>query len=585
MSVNLKANPFYLNDEQIHWVKDTLASLTREEKIGQIFCNGISKPSAEAIQELAVNKPLGGIMIRPMPGAAAQQFVAGLQAAAKVPMLIAANLENGADGAVAEGINYGMPEGCAATGDVENGYRLGKVSAHQASLVGVNWAFAPIVDIDHTYRNPIINTRSFGSDPEVVAEMSSRYMKAAKEENVAVSIKHFPGDGCDERDQHLLVSVNDRSYEEYMDTYGKIYQRMIREGAETFMAGHIAQPAVVRHINPDATREEAYMPGSQSKELVTAFLRNELGFNGLVVTDSTLMVGYLQKMPRKQALAASINAGVDVILFNRNLDEDWQYMRENLDEGVISEERLDEAVTRVLALKANLHLPEKKASGTLVPQVDVAKECADPVMVAWMKECADKAVTLVKDNRHLLPMSPEKTKRIYLNVIEAEVVNNSPFALDIKHRLEKEGFEVTLRERAMKIDMEAMLSGEITPDMMKIMQEIGMKTSDFTSQYDACFILVNIPAASNTTTVRVNWEVFFGLGNDIPWYAGEMPCFVMSTGNPYHLLDIPMADVYVNAYTATPVVLDAAFDKLMGRSAFKGKSPVDPFCGHEDTMI
>ena len=583
--INLKGNPFCLNDSQCAWVENTLSGMTDEEKICHLFCVGFSSFSKKEVQKIATEKKPGALMIRPMKAAEALKGIRWLQEYSRIPVLVASNLEYGGAGAVLEGTKYSMPMGCGATGDPETGYRLGKISCHEGAAVGVNWAFAPVVDIDNNYQNPITNIRSFSNDADVVKTMAAGYLKAAKEENVAVSIKHFPGDGCDERDQHLLVSVNDKSYEEWMDTYGSIYRDLIARGAQTVMVGHIAQPAMVRHYNPDVSKKEALLPASQSKYLIDGVLRKELGFNGLVVTDASLMVGYMQTMPRKLALPTSIMAGIDMILFNRNMDEDISYFKEALNTGLLTRERLDEAVTRILAMKAALKLPEKRENNTLVPDEAGLSVLGCDEYKKWARECADKAVTLVKDTENLLPLSPKKTRRIYLNVVETYVSKKSPFAMDIKARLEKEGFEVTLRNRKIELNPELMMKGIITPAVFKVLKEIQMTTESFVSQYDMSMIVVNMETASNTPTVRIGWKVVGGLGNDAPWYAGEIPCVVISTANPYHLLDIPMADVYVNAYTETPEVLDAVFDKLMGRSEFKGASPVDAFCGHEDTMI
>ena len=440
-------------------------------------------------------------------------------------------------------------------------------------------------NIDRNYRNPITNIRAFSSNAEQVAIMSTNYLKGAKEENVAVSIKHFPGDGCDERDQHLLVSVNDCSYEEWMNTYGMIYRKLIEEGAQTVMVGHIAQPALARSLNPNISKREALLPASQSKLLIDGILRGKLGFQGLAVTDASLMVGYMQTMPRRVALPTTIMAGIDMILFNRNLDEDIGYLKDALRDGLLTKERLNEAVVRILATKAALGLPEKKATDRLVPTKERQAIIGCKQYQEWTMDCADKAVTLVKNTRNLLPLSPTKTKRIYLNVIESYPSNKSPFAADIKARLEKEGFSVTLRKRKMDLNLDLMMKGIVTPAVFRVLKEITTTTDSFVSQYDMSMIVLNMETASNTTAVRVNWKVVGGLGNDAPWYAGEMPCVVLSTANPYHLLDIPMAHVYINAYTGSEEVLDAVFDKLMGRSEFFGISPVDAFCGHEDTEV
>lgn len=573
--IDLKASPFFLNTEQVQWVEENLITMTEDEKIGQILCPSLATFNEQLVGYYTNVLKIGSVMIRPFEKEGLEENISRMQSMSKIPMLVAANLENGGCGAIREGTLFANPMGCAATGNIENGYRLGKISCAEASSVGVNWAFAPIVDIDQNYHNPITNVRTFGSDPESVVNFARQYMKAAKEENVATTIKHFPGDGVDERDQHLLTSVNSLSYAQWLHSFGMVYQNLISDGTKAVMAGHISAPMVAAHFTDD--EEEVMRPASQSKTLLTKLLRQELGFNGLIVTDSTLMVGYMQQMPRRKAIPYSIACGADVILFNRSVEEDICYLKDGLRNGILSRQRLDEAVTRVLAMKASLGLSEKNTA-VESKTMDIGK------IKAWTKQCSDEAVTLVKNRKRLLPLSPKNFKRIYLNVIENVADNRSAFAGDVKRRLEKEGFKVTLRKRKYPFDPAALTLEKITPAVNKALEEAMCNTEQFTSKYDMAMIVLNMQTASNATVVRVNWNVLFGMGNDLPWYAGEMPLVAVSVCNPYHLLDIPMADVYVNAYTSNEETLDAIFDKLMGRSEFKGRSPVDPFCGKMDTQ-
>jgi beta-N-acetylhexosaminidase len=155
---------------------------------------------------------------------------------------------------------------------------LGEICAEEAGPAGFNWAFAPIIDIDMNFRNPITNTRTFGSDPKLVAAMGEAYVKAVESRGMAASIKHFPGDGHDERDQHLVTSVNGLSCEEWDATYGLAYRTCIAAGAKTVMVGHILQPAYIRHFNP-GIRDEDMLPATLSPELLGGLLRTKLGFN------------------------------------------------------------------------------------------------------------------------------------------------------------------------------------------------------------------------------------------------------------------------------------------------------------------
>ena len=147
-----------------------------------------------------------------------------------------------------------------------------------------------------------------------------RYMDAADKHGVAVSIKHFPGDGVDERDQHIPTSVNSLGCEEWMTTYGRIYRTLIEKGAKTVMVGHIAQPAWTKRLASDAVHQESLLPASLNPALLTGPLRGELGFNGMISTDATPMVGFTAAMPRRLAIPSAVAAGSDMILFNKSLE-------------------------------------------------------------------------------------------------------------------------------------------------------------------------------------------------------------------------------------------------------------------------
>lgn len=253
-NVYLKAKPFNLDDKGIQWVEDKLEGMTLEEKIGQLFCLPGFSTDKNVLEMLTQKVGIGGIMYRPADGITVQEAHRTLQNSSRIPLLVAANLEAGGTGIVLEGTNFAKPLQVAATDDAELGYALGKISCSEGAAVGCNWSFAPVVDIDMNFRNPITNLRTFGDNPDRVIKMAKGYMDAAKEEGVAVSIKHFPGDGVDERDQHLLTSVNTLSVEEWDKTFGKVYQELIDYGAQTVMVGHIALPAYSKKLNPELTK-------------------------------------------------------------------------------------------------------------------------------------------------------------------------------------------------------------------------------------------------------------------------------------------------------------------------------------------
>lgn len=579
--INLKANPFFLTDEQAEWVESTLASLTLEQKAGQVFCPMGFTDDPGALRHMVCDIGVGAMMYRSGPAAYIQNTHRTIQNMAKIPLLLAANTEAGGNGLAIEGTGFGCPMAVSATDDPENGYRMGYVSCAEGAALGLNWSFAPIVDIDKEFHNPITNTRTFGSDPDKIIAFASRYMDAADENNVAVAIKHFPGDGVDERDQHILTSVNSLSADEWMDSYGRVYQTLIDKGAKTVMVGHIAQPAWVKKLNPEATRKEQLLPASLSKPLLTGLLREKLGFNGLISTDATPMVGFTSAMPRRDAIPAVIAAGADMILFNKSLDEDYGFLLEGLKTGKVTEERLNEAVTRILAAKASLHLPEKQAQGRLVPGAEALSIVGNEKHGAWAKEVADRSVTLVRDEQKLLPITPEKYRRVYLNVIQKSNDPENPLVLQWKALFEKEGFAVTVRDRRTTIVPADFGDPNLSPEKGRLLHEMYRSIEEMKQDYDLYVYICNMQNASNNTTLRLNWNVTFGLGDDAPWLTSEIPVMMISTAYPYHLFDAPMIETYINAYSSDGIFCEAVMEKIMGRSEFHGVSPCDPFCGKD----
>ena len=579
--IDLKGNPFYLNDEQIAWVENTLASMTLEEKAGQVFCPMGFTDDPNALRHMVCDIGVGAMMYRTGPAGYIQNTHRTIQSFAKIPLLLAANTEAGGSGIAMEGTGFGCPMAVAATGDSENGYRMGYVSCAEGAALGLNWSFAPIVDIDKDFHNPITNTRTFGSDAEKVIAFAGRYMDAADENDVAVAIKHFPGDGVDERDQHILTSINSLSCEAWMDSYGKVYKTLIDKGAKTVMAGHIAQPAWVKKLNPEATRKEMLLPASLSEPLLTGLLRNTLGFNGLISTDATPMVGFTCAMPRSEAIPAVIVAGADMILFNKSLDEDYYFLLEGLKTGKVTEARLDEAVTRILATKASLHLPEKQAEGKLVPGAEALAVVGCEKHSAWADAVADNAITLVRDEQKLLPISPKKFRRVYLNVIQKSNDPEDAFVQQWKTLFEEEGFAVTVRDRRTTIVPADFGDPNLSREKGMLLHEMYRSVEKMKKDYDLYVYICNMQNASNNTTLRLNWNVTFGLGDDAPWLTSEIPVMMISTAYPYHLFDAPMMQTYINAYSCEEKFCQAVMEKIMGRSEFKGVSPCDPFCGKD----
>lgn len=568
MNIRFKEKPFYLNDEQIEFVKKTLNEMTIDEKIGQLFLPINHVADEESLRTFVRQYQPAGMMNRPAPGAQNYKWHRIVQEESKIPALIPANIESGGNGIADEGTAVGNPLQVAATGDRKYAYELGRIAGVEGRATGVNYAFAPIIDIDYNTLNPITNTRTFGNNPETVYEMASAYIEGLMEggKDMCYSIKHFPGDGVDDRDQHLHTTYNTLSVEEWEATYGKIYRRLIENGAPTVMIGHIGLPHYVKEINPQATKKEILSPASLSKDLVTGLLRERMGFNGLVITDATAMSGFCQYMSRAQAVPTVIANGCDIFLFNYNVYEDYELMKQGLENGILTYERLDEAVARTLALKVSMGLFEKQKEGTLI-QDESALEilgCEEHIEVA--KACANQAVTLVKDEDHVLPISAKTHKRLMVYVMgdREDFYGNQRISERFMNAMKDEGFEIDTFDYSVKFPK-------------------GHRTSDFIESYDAVIYILSEGTSSNQTTVRLNWNM--PMANDAPWFVNDLPIIAISFANPYHLRDLPAVKTYINAYTTSEHTVKAVVDKLLGRSEFTGKNPVDTTCGYFELML
>ncbi len=569
--MDLRGNPFYLSEEDIAWVNETLASMSEDDKLRQLFCLITYNDEESYCRYIGEEVRPGGFMSRTMPPEQCISAVEKMQKYSKIPMLVAANFEAGGNGMISGGTLFGRPMEVAATGEIEQARRLGEVCGTEGAAVGANWAFAPIIDIDSNWRNPITNTRTFGSDPALVREMGRAYVTEVQKHGLAASIKHFPGDGQDERDQHVAPSINDLSCTAWDNTYGAAYQACIDAGAKTVMVGHIMLPSYTRYFRP-GIRDAEILPATVSRELVTDLLREKLGFNGLIVTDSTTMAGIASLLPREKMVPMTIAAGCDMFLFTKSLEEDLSFMRRGYETGVITPERLEEAVTRILALKASLKLHEKQKNGTLVPSLEEAKKViGQKRFLDWSRECADRAITLVKEEKGVLPITPERYPRLLFYPLENKAEGTTIFNVDESENakllaaLRREGFDVT------EFQPSAGFEGMMTP------------VSDVTDHYDLILYAASLQTKSNQTVVRIEWAN--PMGANVPIYTHTVPTVFVSLENPYHLVDVPQIRTYINCYCGSDVVIASLIEKLTGRDTFCGKSPIDPFCGKWEAAI
>ncbi len=588
--VDLKAKPYYLSDEDIAWVESTIAGMTDEEKIGQLFFENRGMASDEELIELVTKYHIGGYRYNGIKSDRVQHQVRVLQTNSKIPLFVACNTESGGNGSGTDGTYLGQGVKIGATNNVQYAYELGRMSNEEAASMGNNMAFAPVCDIHYNWENTEVVMRAFGNDVGRVAAMSKAYMDGVHANPGYASVaKHFPGNGQDFRDAHLSSNINEFTEEEWMATYGKVYKALIAGGVDGIMGGHIMMPKYMRELY--GTEDKDMMPATLCYELMTDLLRNKLGFNGFVVTDATHMVGMTNRMTRKDMVAATINAGCDMFLFFNDPDEDFGYMMDAWKTGVISDERIHDALRRVLGLKAKMGL-NKKSKEDIVPQPEALSIIGKQEYKDMAAAISKDAITLVKYlDGNVLPLTPEKYKKIMIVYVKgndgamAQLMKFSFGASPQKNAAERlcellraKGFDAFVYESPMQI-AERMMKEDKQLNFMDIYRLGKAAIADFKEQQDLVITVYDVNVG------RPSFGMSKG-GGEIPWYVHDMTTIGISVNAPTMLADVPTVRTYINAYDSKPHTMEALVDKLLaGSESFTGIDPIDSFCALWDTRI
>ncbi|MGO7540960.1 glycoside hydrolase family 3 protein [Rhizobium ruizarguesonis] len=550
----LRKAPFNLDDAAISWIRDVYASLDLDDKIGQLFTLIMIGTDEEDFKRIASLRPGGVTRFFTADLEFERRVISDLVAKSKVPPIISADLE-GSRHSFAFGTPVLGQLGLAAVDDVQATEKSSEILAREGRAMGVRWSFTPVIDINTAFRSPIVGTRSYGSDVNKIERHAVAHVHGLQRNGVAATAKHWPGEGYDDRDQHLVTTTNPLSMDEWKETFGRLYGTLIAEGVLAIMSGHISLPAYIRSKMPDAGLE-AFRPASVSRLLNVDLLRDELGFNGIIVSDATPMGGLSAWGHHLDTLPDIIANGCDMILFSDAPEQDMAAVKAAVEDGRTTPERLEEAVLRVLALKAHLKLFQP--SDVLPDAAEVRHLLAHPDSVAASREYIGRSPTLVKDVNGIFPLDPAKTKRVLLvdgGIIHPLMPQPPEFLLPAL--LRKEGFEVTIDR----------------PDIVPTPDD---------------FDLVLYALGDESLLVRgrifVDWHRMGGGGLFKAMYRPwtNIPSVMISFGHPYHLYDAPRVPAYINAYSTMDSVQEAVVDCMLGRKPFLGINPVDPFCGLED---
>jgi beta-N-acetylhexosaminidase len=526
-----------LSEAQQRWVETTFAALRTADKVAQLLIPtlGAYDYRREAVDAFLAEHTLGGIFVGIADRDQHREEIARLQARCTIPLVVASDLEAGAGHFVRGSVPFPEPLAVAAANDAQLAYTLGTAAASEGRYAGIHWTFAPVVDVNVNPDNPIANTRSLGDDPERVARLAEAIVRGMQEHGLAACAKHFPGDGVDDLDQHTVTSVNSLSRQEWYRISGLPFRKAIAAGVWSVMVGHIALPAW------DNTRHVCgvYRPASISPKLVTGLLREELGFQGLIVTDDMNMGGVAGYARRRERTLACIAAGCDMLLFPK-LPDDYAILVDAVRSGALPEARVDDAVRQILAFKARLNLH----TGALFGPAVAAQE--QQAFATASRQIAAAAVVKVRDLYGTLPIRHLRPGARVLTITLASDFQDVP---EVDRALQERGYHV---------------DHAYNPD--------DLRMSDQTFAYDAVFVNFVFKAAWGLQSVRsvgLHNRIFIG------GFYTDHPCVVFTSfGSPYHLRMFSTLPNYLNIHSSCPDSQRAAVQVWFGEAEACGTSPV-----------
>jgi len=583
-----KAGSVLLTSEGNKWAEKTLKKMSLEEKIGQLiqirayadFLN-VESDEYKQVRDQIKKYHLGsiiltvrvsdGILLKDLP------YEAGaitnlLQKESKLPLLVAADFERGLSMRLNETPAFPHAMAFGATYNPELEEKFAEITAQESRAIGVHWNFYPVADVNINPKNPIINTRSFGEDPQQVAAMVAAYVKGSRKYGLLSTAKHFPGHGDTATDSHLGVAMVSGDLARLESVELPPFEKAVDAGVDSIMVAHVTIPALESDADKVATT---------SHRIITDLLKDKFHFQGIVVTDALEMHGLTRLYPEGGANPAgraavdAMKAGNDMILLPSDLDGAFNGLLQAAKKGEIPQSQIDVSVLKVLRAKASLGLQKAR----LVDLEQISQIVSRPESLEFAQQVADAAVTLVRDNGQVLPFSsqarPSGTNpqaRAYQSAGTASPLVGIVITDDVRSDFGRL-FELELRRRARGSKVyfvDSRIAGAMTPEIVEAAKQADKVVV-------AAYV---VPTAAKQTVVNGQLTNTVGLGDStgallqqlIDAAAPKMA--VIAMGNPYLAMNFPEVQTYICTYSSAPTSERSAVKLLFGEMQTKGKLPV-----------
>ena len=539
------AGPINLSSKN-DWAVKTLDKLTLREKIAQMmvvsinlnFFNLESKQWTD-LQNYIKSDGIGVLHIWFGDVGTSLILLNEMQKNSKVPILIDADIESGLGRRFDGAVTLPPMMAIAATGDASYAYEAGRISAEESRAVGIHFNLSPVVDVNNNPKNPIINTRSFGENPDSVSRYSIEYIKGLQNNGMLATAKHFPGHGDTETDSHSSLAQIPSDSTRLWNVELKPFKKVIDAGVDAVM---------VAHVNAPDFQDHAENPATLSKFWIQDILKTKLGFDGVVITDAMRMGGIVKNYSDKYALFETINAGSDIIIQNMDLKRSIDHIEKAVLSGIISENRINRSALKVLKMKEKLGLHNNR----MISMKDTYTQIGKQKNFKSAAEIAQKSITLVVDKNKLLPLQPEVDEVLY--IIDLYDRENNHAESDLTKQLKRAGrkvisFQIDKSDSLLVADY---ILDQIPKDALVLLNAfanpVEHKDEIFLPKVEAIFI--------NKLIKKSNRMI------------------VTSFGSPYLIQDFKNVPVYICAYKGSPLLQKAVGNALIGNSNISGILPV-----------
>ncbi len=540
------------------WVEETLAKLSLEERISQMVMSRVygyyfstGSDQYNLMHHLVSEHKVGGLIFFQGDVYETAEMIQRCQEWADVPLLIASDFEWGAAMRIRRATRFPEAMAVGATRDTLLAYEMGRIIGEEAKAMGIRQDFAPVADVNVNPENPVINTRSFGEDPYLVAAMGSAFTSGIQDAGVLATAKHFPGHGDTHVDSHIDLPSVDVTKGRLDSVELVPFKSMIQRGVSSVMVAHVTIPAI------DATKG---LPSTLSKPIVTNLLKESLGFKGLVVTDALDMGAVVKAYGSDSTAVKAVLAGADILLVLPNEDSAIEALVEAVQSGSIPQSRIDYSVRKILGYKYDLGL----ASNRYTDLKNIREVVASAEHLSVAKNIARKSITVLK-NDSVLPLMKTPKKLLNLVVADAESYrtevnrNGYPWANEpvgnyltaqLKKRLNNVE-QILIDPRSNTIDFDSILVRAKKAD--KILMPIFSKAGSGAGMF------------GDSSELRVLFDSLMTL---------KKPVIVVAMGSPFVLSDIPNANAYLCTYSDCEISTEALVEALFGEIPTSGKLPV-----------